>query len=323
MNQVSFVFNEAVPTRLDIACAKHLPHLTRSQIKSLNNSVLVNGKKAKMSIKLKHGDEIVFSYNDLKIPSYEAEAIPLNIIYEDENVIVINKKQNMVVHPSNSAISGTLVNALNYYRLNSSPIKDEFSFLLSKDKNSTFKLPHSNDDLLRLGIVHRLDKDTSGLIVTARNIKTQVFLKKQFKKRLVKKTYIAVLEGVPKEKERLITTSIFRSKNGKFIASSNLEKGRIAISKYKVVKVLFGSLSLVKFRIFTGRTHQIRVHAKQIGCPVLGDSIYGRYSSHFSLALHAYKIELDIAHGKHKTFRSKLPLKFKKAILAYQKEHGK
>ena len=311
MNQVSFIFEDDKPSRLDLACTKHLSYFTRSQIKSLISSVLVNGKKIKMSHKLKKGDKVVCFYKDLELPTYKAEQIPLTIIYEDENVIVINKKQNMVVHPSCSATHGTLLNALNYYRLKTSSIKDEFANILSQE--ATPLLPISNDDLLRLGIVHRLDRDTSGLIVTARNIKTQVFLKRQFKKRLVKKTYVAILEGIPKEKEGLIKTSIFRSKSGRFVSSSNLKKGRIAISKYKVIKV-FDNLSLVKFRIFTGRTHQIRVHAKYIGCPVLGDAVYGKASSHFSLALHAYKIELDISKGQHKLFQSKLPLRFKKLL---------
>ncbi|MGP1415717.1 MAG: RluA family pseudouridine synthase [Treponema sp.] len=314
MNQLKFIFNDDKPCRLDSACAKQLSSFSRSQLKMLSVSILVNGKKVKMSYNLKKGDKVFFSYNDLKIPTHKAENIPIDILYEDENVIVVNKKQEMVVHPSSSNTQGTLVNALNHYRLNVSQIKDEFSSLLLQN----IPLPSSMDDLLRLGIVHRLDKDTSGLIVTARNIKTQAFLKKQFRNRLVKKTYIAILEGIPKEKEGLIKTSIFRNKNGKFIASSNLEKGRLAISKYKVLKT-YGSISLVKFRIFTGRTHQIRVHAKYIGCPVLGDSIYGSASKTFSLALHAYRIELDIRKGVHKMFQSKLPIRFKKIITTHKK----
>ena len=317
MNQLNFIFDEKAYTRLDLACAKYLKPLTRSQIKMLVTSVLVNGKEVKMSHKIKRGDKVVLYYRDLKLPTHEAQAIPINILYEDENVIVVDKKQGMIVHPSNSATQDTLVNALNYYRLNVSPIEDEFSSVILR--NDT--LPTSMDDLLRLGIVHRLDKDTSGLIVTARNIKTQKFLKNMFKNRLVKKTYIAILDGIPKDREKLIKTSIFRGKNGKFVASSNLEKGRIAISKYRVLKT-YGDISLVKFRIFTGRTHQIRVHAKYIGCPVLGDNIYGKVCSDSSLALHAYKIELDIAKDMHKIFKAKLPVRFKKAIEAYKEKYG-
>lgn len=318
MNNLNFTFNEKEPSRLDKALAKHLKSLTRSQIKMLKSSILVNGKEAKISYKVKNGDKVVFCYKDLELPTHEAQKIPLDIIYEDKNVIVLNKKQGMVVHPSMSTPKDTLVNALNYYRLNSSLIKDEFSSIISKNE----PLPTSMNDLLRLGIVHRLDKDTSGVIVTARNIKAQEFLKAKFKKHLVKKTYIALLEGIPKEKEGLIKTSIYRGKNGKFIASSNLEKGRIAISKYKVLKTYEG-FSLVKFRILTGRTHQIRVHAKYIGHPVLGDSIYGKTLSNISLALHAYKIELDISKDKHKIFYSKLPLRFKKILLSHKKNNGR
>lgn len=318
MKKFNFTFDEKESCRLDKILAKHLPSLTRSQIKMLASSVLVNEKNVKMSTKLKNGDRVDFSYKELELPTPKSEDIPLNILYEDENVIVVNKRQGMVVHPSTSTTHGTLVNALNHYRLKKSPTKDEFSLVISQKAS----LPTSMDDLLRLGIVHRLDKDTSGLIITARNIKTQRFLKNKFKKHLVKKTYIALLEGIPKEKEGLIKTSIYRGKNGKFIASSNLEKGRIAISKYKVLKT-YTNISLVKFRIFTGRTHQIRVHAKYLGTPVLGDSIYGRASSNFSLALHAYKLELDITKKVHKTFKAKLPLRFKKVIIGYQKNNGR
>lgn len=321
MKKFSFIFDEKKPCRLDKILAKHLPSLTRSQIKMLASSVLVNEKNVKMSTKLKNGDRVDFSYKELELPTPKAEDIPLNILYEDENVIVVNKRQGMVVHPSMSTTHGTLVNALNHYRLKKSPIKDEFSSIISNISQKA-PLPASMDDLLRLGIVHRLDKDTSGLIITARNIKTQAFLKDEFKKHLVKKTYIALLEGIPKEKEGLIKTSIFRGKNGKFIASSNLEKGRIAISKYKVLKT-YKNISLVKFRIFTGRTHQIRVHAKYFGTPILGDSIYGKALKDFSLALHAYKLELDIAKGVHKTFKLKLPLRFKKIISLNKKENGR
>lgn len=318
MNQLNFTFDEKLSSRLDKILAKHLKPLTRSQIKMLCSSILVNGKIAKMSTKLKNGDRVVFVYKDLEIPTNEGQAIPLDVIYEDEDVIVIDKRQGMVVHPSSTTPKGTLVNALNYYRLKSSPIKDEFSSVISQNA----PLPASMNDLLRLGIVHRLDKDTSGVIVTARNIKTQEFLKNEFKKHLVKKTYIAILEGVPKDREKVIKTSIFRNKNGKFIASSNLKKGRLAVSKYKVLKTYRG-FSLVKFRIFTGRTHQIRVHAKYICHPVLGDAIYGKPLKDFSLALHSYKIELDIAENKHKIFKAKLPLRFKKAFLACKKEYGR
>lgn len=318
MNQLNFTFDEKLPSRLDKILVKHLKSLTRSQIKMLCISILVNGKIAKMSTKIKNGDRVVFCYKDLESPTNEGQAIPLDIIYEDEDVIVLDKRQGMVVHPSSATFKGTLVNALNYYRLKESPVKDEFSSIISQNAS----LPTSMNDPLRLGIVHRLDKDTSGVIVTARNIKTQEFLKNEFKRRLVKKTYIAILEGVPKDKEKLIKTSIFRSKNGRFIASSNLKKGRLAVSKYKVIKTYKG-LSLVKFRIFTGRTHQIRVHAKYICHPVLGDAIYGHPLKDVSLALHSYKIELDIAKNKHKVFKAKLPLRFKKALSTCKKEYGR
>lgn len=334
MKRLEFTFNDD-SLRLDTAIQKLIPHLSRSKIQTLKHTLFVNKKIAKFSQKLKRGDAVVFEYKDETNPSNTAENIALDIIYEDEDVIVINKKRGMVVHPAPLCVKGTLLNALNYYRINGSKFQDEFSKIYSNDAQLIDAIPQSERDILRLGIVHRLDRETSGVIVTARNIKTQMFLKNEFKQKRVKKIYLALLEGHLKENEGEIKTSIFRSKNKKgcFASSSNLKKGRIAISRYKVLKK-FGEISLVRFRIYTGRTHQIRVHARKMGASILGDVLYGKKRAknkikegvssgslpfYLPLCLHAYKIELNIKEGVRKTFIAPLPDEFKRILRIIKK----
>lgn len=285
--------------RLDIYCAEKIPELTRSQLKAGLKIVLVNGVKTKTSRPVSNGDLIELVWEN-PIPQYAApENIALNIIYEDKNIIAVNKKAGTVTHPASGNWNGTLVNALNYYRLFHSPFEDEFACILKKNEMAKISLSKEESvSLFRLGIVHRLDKDTSGVIITARNYKTERFLKEIFKRRRVKKYYLAVLDGKPKEKSGRIKTSVFRSKGNrkKFSVSADLSKGKTAYSRYKVLKSN-GKYSLTLFRIFTGRTHQIRLHARFIGCPVLGDPIYGKKNKEFQdtgLMLHAYKLLINI-----------------------------
>lgn len=323
-NNVSFVYLEDSPVRLDVALTKKIEGLSRSQIANLTKNVLVNGTKQKLSYKLKTGDFVLCEYLKPLCPTYEMENIPLKIIYEDEDIIAVYKKCGMVVHPSPTVSSSTLLNALNYYRLNTSKIKDEFVDVYKKNCSKTSRfacdLPSSDNDLWRLGIVHRLDKDTSGLIITARNIRAQQFLKKEFRERRVKKYYVALLNGVPKKKKEVIKTSIFRRKrDGRFVASNNLNANRLSISSYKVIKT-FGNFSLVKFRIYTGRTHQIRCHAKYMSCPVLGDKIYGNSHTNLPLFLHAYKITIKTPSNFFLTLKLNLPKRFKKAIRNIKKK---
>lgn len=323
MKSVQFVYNRSEKTRLDVELVSRIPSITRSQVSTLLASIKVNGKDAKLSHKLKKGEAVLFEYREPAIPTNKPENIPLKIVYEDENVIVINKQSSLTCHPCNTTPSGTLVNALNYYRLYVSNIKDEFSISLNNDC-----LSRKDEILLRQGIVHRLDKDTTGLIITARNEDASNWLKDEFKAHRVKKIYLALLDGVPKKKCGIIKTSIYRSnKDGrKFAVSSNLKKGRIAITRFRVIKIV-NNISFVKFRIYTGRTHQIRVHAKYLGTPVLQDSLYGTglkkrkikkecgTKSETSLFLHAYKLELDIAKGIHKVFKAPIPKRFRDYII--------
>ncbi len=325
MQICEFVCQEERGLRFDVALLSHLPNLTRSQIQSLAHAMLVNGKPCKSGYKLKAGDLVRFEYENRCLPSARSENIEIDIVYEDEDVIVLNKSPGLVTHPSLSVPNGTLVNALNFYRCYVSKIRDEFANFVENDEADASlifskyivekNIPQSETDFLRLGIVHRLDKGTSGLMITARNFKSQIFLKNEFRKRSVKKYYIAILSKIPRKRVGLIKTSIFRSKKDgrKFATSSNLTKGKIAVSRYKVLKT-FGDLSLVKFRIYTGRTHQIRLHAKHIGCPIFADEMYGKKVDDMSLFLHCYKLEIDISRGIHKVFKTKMPKRFKELI---------
>ena len=327
MNSIRFIYDKNEKTRLDLELASRIPDITRSQISALLSLLKVNGKDTKLSYKLHSGDNVVFEYREKQLPTNKPENIALEIVYEDENVIVVNKTAQLTTHPCETTPHGTLVNALNYYRLYVSDIKDEFATYLSQEtkelasekllKATPFASCNHSCDPLRLGIVHRLDKDTTGLIITARNTKTAMFLQNEFKAHRVKKCYLALLDGKPKNTSTILKTSICRSKKDgrKFIAYPNLHKGRLAISRFRILKTL-NNISLVKWRIYTGRTHQIRVHAAYLGTPLLQDPLYNKKykNTASSFFLHAYKLELDIAEGVHKVFKANIPTRFKKRI---------
>lgn len=321
------------PCRIDVYCTERLKKLSRSQLKTGLKSLSVNSQKAKLSRNVQNGDLIELVW-DNPIPEYaHPQKLMLNIIYEDENIIVINKERGMVSHPAGGNWDGTLVNALNYYRLYDSEIRDEFAVELNKLLSGEVKnIEKLSLESYRMGIVHRLDKETSGLIITARNLKTEKLLKSFFKKRAVKKYYLAVLDGVPPKMGR-IKTCVFRSSSDrkKFSVSADLSKGKIALSAYKVLKSN-GKMSLVLFRIYTGRTHQIRLHAKFMGCPVAGDKVYskkktglekktgfvkktGLEKSGMPLMLHAYKLIIPDGLNSKKEFKAPIPNDFKQILI--------
>ena len=323
------------PCRIDVYCTERLKKLSRSQLKTGLKSLSVNSQKAKLSRNVQNGDLIELVW-DNPIPEYaHPQKLMLNIIYEDENIIVINKERGMVTHPAGGNWDNTLVNALNYYRLYDSEIRDEFAESLNSLLSEEGNLKNIEDfflDPYRMGIVHRLDKETSGLIITARNLKTEKLLKSFFKKRAVKKYYLAVLDGVPPKMGR-IKTCVFRSSSDrkKFSVSADLSKGKIALSAYEVLKSN-GKMSLVLFRIYTGRTHQIRLHAKFMGCPVAGDKVYGKKKtglekktgfvkktdlekSGMPLMLHAYKLIIPDGLNSKKEFKAPIPNDFKQILI--------
>lgn len=260
-------------SRLDVAVAE-ASGKTRSSVKILveKGLVLVNGAPPqKCGETVKPGDEVSYVIPDA-VEKLEKSDIPVDVVYEDRDVAVINKPQGLVVHPAGGNYTDTLVNAL-MSRLDSlSGINGE----------------------LRPGIVHRLDKDTSGVMIVAKNDAAHLSLSTQIAKRTVKKEYLAILEGRLSPREGRIETKIGRSPRDRKIMAVTSD-GRTAITEWRVITE-FKENCLVLFRILTGRTHQIRVHAKHLGHPVVGDKTYGFKKQRFDLdgqLLHAYRLTVD------------------------------
>lgn len=281
--------------RIDVFLAAELDY-TRSYIKKLivDGLVFVNGKTVKPSYKVKENDEVVVNIPEAEKIDVLPENIPLDILYEDDDIIVINKPQGMVVHPAPGNYSGTLVNALLYHCKNLSGI----------------------NGILRPGIVHRLDKDTSGVMVVAKNDKAHISLSNQIKERSVFKKYVAIVEGVIKDEEGKIEALIGRHPvDRKKMAV--IEDGRYALTLYKVLE-RFKENTLVEAAIKTGRTHQIRVHMAYIGHPVVGDPVYGFKKQKFKLegqALHSRVLGfIHPTKGVYMEFEAPLPEYFVRLI---------
>jgi len=277
--------------------------LSRSQIKTRNAKAFLNNVEIKLSRKISNNDVIEVEWDDPPPIDIEPEELPLDIIFEDENVIVLNKKQGMVVHPANGNYTGTLVQGLLYYVKN---------------------LSHNfNNELERPGIVHRLDKDTSGVIITAKNPETHEFLSNQFRDKTNEKFYLAIVRGYPPKRRGKIETFITRNPvdRKKFITHGH--EGKLAITEYRILRN-WDKYSLVLLRLKTGRTHQLRVHMVHIGCPILGDPIYGRKDNKFpeaTLMLHAWKLKIKLP-GKEdlSLFKAAIPTRFKKMLGRISKE---
>lgn len=287
--------------RLDRYCSLLDGAVSRSRLKNGVVSITVNGKEAKLSRVVFEGDVISIDWEDPPPEVPEAENIPLEILYEDGNVTVVNKRQGMVTHPGAGNRSGTLVHALLWHW------------------RTTVK-----EGNLRPGIVHRLDKDTSGVIITARNPETEAWLQAQFAGRLTRKRYLAILSGVPKAREGEIKTQIVRDPRDRkrFTWGTDESKGKFAHTSYRIIST-YGAYSIVCFALHTGRTHQIRVHAKFIGCPILGDPVYGKKDPAFpgaTLMLHARSLRIALPGCVRRSrFIAPIPLRFKK-ILARLRE---
>lgn len=288
--------------RLDKYIASLPNGMNRSKLKSGITELLVNGKKVKISQKVKAGDQIDIQWEDNIPDDIIPENLPLDIIYEDENVTVVNKAQGMVTHPACGNWTGTLVNALLYHWGRES---------VKSVKEGT------NAEILqarRPGIVHRLDKDTSGIIITAKNRDSEEFLQKQFKDKNLQKEYICICTGRPKVRTGDISTQIIRDPKNRhrFKAVTDTEDGKFARTLYHCI-ACYGNYSLMRVRIKTGRTHQIRVHMKYIGCPILGDAIYSKADSNFpkaSLMLHSVQLKIHLPDNQLKTFRTPTPERF-------------
>lgn len=297
MEQTMIVsLEDKASVRLDVYLAEVLEEWTRSQIKKQIDSqnAIVNGKPRKAGFALKNGDIVSISFNkEVGLEDISPENIPLDIVFEDDDIVVINKAQGMVVHPAPGNYEHTLVNALLYHFKNL-----------------------SQEGSVRPGIVHRIDKDTSGLLVVAKNDKAHVDLAGQIAEHSARRTYVALLEGNLKSEHGTIETFLDRDKRDrkKYAVS---DSGKLAITHFKVLEH-FENNTLCEFVLETGRTHQIRVHAKHIGHPIVGDPVYGFAKQKFKLdgqLLHAIKLELVHPRTKQKmVFEAPIPAHFQNVL---------
>ncbi len=279
----------------DIRIDKYLSNVTdysRNIIINMINDeyVLVNDKPVKPSYKLKVNDNISIKEGYIKETDIKKTKMDLDIIYEDNDIIIINKPSGVVVHPGNGNYDNTLVNGLMYYTDNLS----------------------DNNGLERVGIVHRIDKDTSGLILACKTNKAHEIMALQFKEHTIKREYIALLEGVLPHDKITIDAPIGRDKNNRQKMTVTDKNSKSAITHMKVLK-RYKNYTLVKCKLETGRMHQIRVHAKYIGHPVYNDPVYSNKSaSSFGQFLHSYSMEFNHPiTNKHMYFECELPKYFK------------
>ena len=284
--------------RLDVFLSEKLG-VTRSAAKKLidGGAVTVGGKPAKAGRPVKAGETVGVDVPEPKKLDLAPEDIPVGIVYEDEDIAVIDKPQGLTVHAGNGHLSGTLVNAL-LYRLNS----------LS-----------SINGVVRPGIVHRIDKDTSGLLVVAKNDAAHLSLSKQIAQKTCAREYLALCEGIFKEDQGTADTYIGRHPTDRVKMAVLPEgKGRRAVTHFEVVKRYKRGYTLVRFSLETGRTHQIRVHCKYLGHPIVGDPVYGIKKQRFELTgqlLHAFRLSLDHPKtGERMTFESPLPDYFQRVL---------
>lgn len=294
-----FHFDEQNSDRLDKFLVSNLPGFSRARIQGLiaDGFVTVNGAGAKKAGQvIEDGDDI-----EVRIPppmpsGLIPEDIPLDIIFENDDLIVVNKPAGMVVHPAAGHYSGTLVNAVLGYDPDLEGIGGEE----------------------RPGLVHRLDKETSGLIVLAKNERAHNWLQEQFRLRQVEKTYLALVDGKPPTPTGRVEAPIARDpSHRKKMAIVSPGKGREAVSEYKTLES-FKNHTLLEFRPHTGRTHQIRLHCQFLGCPIVGDSVYGKrtvtatINRHF---LHAFRLKIILPNEKQpRTFEADLPEELKNVL---------
>ena len=289
---LNFRFDKETPERLDKYLVGLLQEFSRSRIQGLieNGCVDVNGQPAKKAGQtLESGCEVIVRIPPPAPTSLVAEEIPLDVIFENDDLIVVNKPAGMVVHPAAGHPSGTLVNAVLGYEPDIEGIGGEE----------------------RPGVVHRLDKETSGLILMAKNERAHRWLQDQFRLRKVEKTYLALVDGKPPTPAGRVEAYIGRDpKQRKKMAIVSPSKGREAISEYKTLES-FNKHTLLEFHPLTGRTHQIRLHCAFLGCPIVGDPIYGRRDSTLEIHrhfLHAAKLKITLPNEKQPSvFEAELP----------------
>ena len=301
-NKELLVESDSSDLRLDLFLSKYLEDKSRSYLQHLieNGEVKVNGLLKKNNYKLKVNDKVEITIPNPVGLNVEPEDLPLDILYEDNDVIVINKPQGMIVHPASGVYTGTLVNAL---------------------------LSHCSDlsginGVARPGIVHRIDKDTSGILVVAKNDNSHNKLAEQLKEHSMTRVYVALVEGVLKKDEGIVEAPLGRHPVEK-IKIAVVNGGRRAVTHYRVLE-RFNKNTLVECVLETGRTHQIRVHMTYIGHPLVGDPVYGYKKQRFNLQgqmLHAKKLGfIHPTTGEYMEFQSKPPLYFSKVVSILRNE---
>lgn len=281
--------------------------LTRGQIKARNLHVFdkEGGREIKLASKVKHGDSCFLQWEEEAEHDLVAEAIDLSIIYEDERVVVLNKAAGMVVHPAMGNWTGTVVNGL-----------------LHHNREMTNKFGEGEG---RPGIVHRLDKDTSGVLITAKDVKALEMLSQQFRERETEKVYLALVKGVPPHSIGKIKGYMTRDKKDrkKFALVQDDDRGKWSYSDYRV-KERFERFTLLEVRIHTGRTHQIRVHMKSLNKPILGDKMYGRKDNNYPeapLMLHSWKLGITLpGEEEPREFEAPLPKDFEDILQRLREE---
>ena len=303
MAQLCFIADKSrCPVRLDVY-ASEVQNISRSRLKNGLRSLTVDGKNAKLSLRLKGGENVAIDWEDTVCESAEPENIALDILFENDDVTVVNKAQGMVTHPGAGNSRHTLVNALLYH----------WQCVCTNNQNTS-------STSFRPGIVHRLDKDTSGVLITARHIESEIFLQTEFKNRRVKKEYIAIVQGHPPFLSGEIKNTLVRSPSNRilFTVAKDGAQGKFAHTLYRCIGI-YGPYSLMRITIKTGRTHQIRVHMKHLGCPVLGDPLYGKKDALFesaTLMLHARRLSIRLNAGSASltSFTAPVPHRFKKVL---------
>lgn len=299
MNEVKFVItNEQDGERIDKCVSILNDTISRSYIQKLikEDSISVNGKIVKANFRVKEDDEIIFLLPDSIEPNIEAEDIPLDIIYEDDDLVIVNKPKGMVVHPSIGHYTGTMVNALMYH------CKGQLSGI---------------NGVMRPGIVHRIDKDTTGSVIVCKNDASHNAISLQLKEHTITRKYRAIVHGFFKDSEGTITGTIGRQPNDRKKMAMNVQNGKEAVTHYKLLQQ-FEKYAYVECQLETGRTHQIRVHMTSINHPLLGDEIYGNLKCPYTLqgqTLHA--MTLGFIHPTTKQYmetEAPLPEYFEKLL---------
>lgn len=289
--------------RLDAFLANTELEISRSMAQKLikNNQVFVNGKIEKESYKVKKNDVVVVRIEEPKESSLKEQEIPLDIIYEDDDIIVVNKEKGMVVHPGNGNPDGTLVNAILHH------CKGSLSGIGGE---------------LRPGIVHRIDKDTSGLLIVAKNDKAHIAMAEEIKNHEVTKIYTTLVRGVVAENQATINMPIGRSPKER-TKMAVVKDGKEAVTHFEVLK-RYSKYTLLRVKIDTGRTHQIRVHLAQIGYPVIGDEVYSNGKNEFGVhgqMLHSTVLEFEHPiTGKEMHLEAPLPKYFSDILEKLDKE---